>query len=301
MTSSIPAASLSPPVSKSGKFNDCQEKNSPTSVVALVEGPMSSDAETGTKHETTNESVSNLSKRMENAAFDEKKQYPLREIRSQIFRLIVGVGSLSTFFLDRFESDESVDIVGIHKREDDNETIVGMVNILEQILKLSDLLSLSLVLEAEMKIELNRRKYPVHLCKGKSGKYTEYSEHTGITKETGQDSMILNHNNEVCVGHDKSKYFISMIPLLTSRIREFASARDWHVYHTPRNLLLALTGELGELAELVQFKGDGRNCTLTNKEMEKLGQEMADVTIYLLRLADVCNFDLYDSIQRKNI
>lgn len=70
-------------------------------------------------------------------------------------------------------------------------------------------------------------------------------------------------------------------------IREFAWERRWNRYHLPRNLLLALLGELGELAEVFQWSPD-ESQPLTPELLDKAGQEIADVAIYLLRLADVC-------------
>ena len=86
---------------------------------------------------------------------------------------------------------------------------------------------------------------------------------------------------------------------MTERTRQFAVDRDWLRYHTPRNLLLALTGELGELAELFQFKGDHEDQSMLSvDEKDKMGQEIADVTIYLLRLADECGVSLKDEMMR---
>ena len=74
-------------------------------------------------------------------------------------------------------------------------------------------------------------------------------------------------------------------------ITAFAEAREWNRYHTPRNLVLALLGEVGELAELVQWDGDDdmdndKMCAAgaikhyTLPELDKLSQELADVAIY---------------------
>jgi NTP pyrophosphatase (non-canonical NTP hydrolase) len=97
------------------------------------------------------------------------------------------------------------------------------------------------------------------------------------------------------------------IPQLSSTIADFAQDRLWTRYHTPRNLVMALLGEVGELSELLQFKGDADDdqdydnpqkderksldlvSSLERKELDKLSQELADVSIYLLRLATVCN------------
>jgi len=81
---------------------------------------------------------------------------------------------------------------------------------------------------------------------------------------------------------------------ITLLIRNFASERLWNRYHTPRNIALALMGEVGELAELFQWKGDaGGEIELKEEELDKIGQEIADVSIYLLRLADVCHVALF--------
>ena len=87
---------------------------------------------------------------------------------------------------------------------------------------------------------------------------------------------------------------------ITLQTRQFAVEREWEQYHTPRNLLLALTGELGELAELFQWKGDTDDpLTLSLTEHDKVGQELADVTIYLCRLADVCGVSLSNEMPLK--
>jgi len=77
-------------------------------------------------------------------------------------------------------------------------------------------------------------------------------------------------------------------------IRTFTNERQWDLFHTPRNLLLALLGEVGELAELVQWSGDDGvvSDVLSEKTLDKVGQEIADVSIYLLRLCDVCRVPL---------
>ena len=70
-------------------------------------------------------------------------------------------------------------------------------------------------------------------------------------------------------------------------------------YHTPRNLLLALIGELGELAELFQWKGDVEDAWFPSiSEHDKVKQELADVTIYLCRLADVCGISLSEEMKK---
>ena len=89
-------------------------------------------------------------------------------------------------------------------------------------------------------------------------------------------------------------------------LRQFALERLWNRFHTPRNIALALIGEVGELAELFQWSGDTNDePTAGNsqfkglmsigwsaEQVDKVGQEIADVSIYLLRLADVSGVSL---------
>jgi dCTP diphosphatase len=83
--------------------------------------------------------------------------------------------------------------------------------------------------------------------------------------------------------------FLTELPALAQEIHVFASERNWAQLHTPRNLILALLGEVGELAELVQWKGDDDKIEFSSQALDKLSQELADVSIYLLRLATVCD------------
>eukprot|EP00899_Mesostigma_viride_P001860 jgi/Mesvir1/11675/Mv00069-RA.1 len=82
---------------------------------------------------------------------------------------------------------------------------------------------------------------------------------------------------------------------------EFAKLRDWDQFHTPRNLLLALVGEVGELSEIFQWRGEvsrGLN-DWSDKDKTHLGEELSDVLLYLVRLADVCGVDLDTAVMRK--
>ncbi|KAJ4831257.1 hypothetical protein Tsubulata_014573 [Turnera subulata] len=81
---------------------------------------------------------------------------------------------------------------------------------------------------------------------------------------------------------------------LRDRLAEFAEVRGWDQYHSPRNLLLALVGEVGELSEIFQWKGEvARGLpNWTSDDKEHLEEELSDVLLYLVRLADVCGLDL---------
>lgn len=88
---------------------------------------------------------------------------------------------------------------------------------------------------------------------------------------------------------------------VVARLRQFAAERDWDQFHSPRNLLLALTGEVGELASLVQWRTDAEvEQMLADQDgRRQLEEEVADVAIYLLRLADVCGIDLLSAVTDK--
>ena len=76
-------------------------------------------------------------------------------------------------------------------------------------------------------------------------------------------------------------------------LRRFAEARDWPRFHTPRNLLLALVGEVGELAELYQWDPP------EPPPADRVAEEVADVLIYLLRFADIAGVDVAKAVAAK--
>jgi len=88
---------------------------------------------------------------------------------------------------------------------------------------------------------------------------------------------------------------------LQKKMAEFARERDWDQFHSPRNLLLALVGEVGELSEIFQWKGEVPKGLpdWDAADKEHLGEELSDVLLYLVRLADICGVDLGDAVLRK--
>lgn len=96
-------------------------------------------------------------------------------------------------------------------------------------------------------------------------------------------------------------YRMSDFAALKQEIRQFADERDWAQFHDPKSLFIALTGEIGEVAELLQWlPADQARIRLHEPELhEPLQDELADVLIYLLRLADVTDVDLLSSARRK--
>jgi NTP pyrophosphatase (non-canonical NTP hydrolase) len=89
--------------------------------------------------------------------------------------------------------------------------------------------------------------------------------------------------------------------LLQARIREFARERDWEQFHSPKNLILALMGEVGELAEIVQWltPEEAMRVMENLSSANRIREELADVLIYVVRLADVLGVDLVDVADAK--
>ncbi len=82
-------------------------------------------------------------------------------------------------------------------------------------------------------------------------------------------------------------------------LARFADERDWAGFHTPKNLMLALVGEVGELASELQWKTEQQIAEVAGDERVRLGDELADVLFYVIRLADVLNVDLVVAAERK--
>lgn len=88
---------------------------------------------------------------------------------------------------------------------------------------------------------------------------------------------------------------------LRDRMRQFTAERDWERFHDPKSLVLALTGEVGELAEVFQWLPADQATALAGKEpiATQARDELADVLLYLVRLADVLGVDLHDAALNK--
>ena len=87
---------------------------------------------------------------------------------------------------------------------------------------------------------------------------------------------------------------------IQSKLDFFAKERDWDQYHSLRNLVLALVGEVGELAELLQWIDDSKvSAFLDDGGRDRLGEEIADVLLYLVRLADKAGVDLDLAVRQK--
>jgi dCTP diphosphatase len=97
----------------------------------------------------------------------------------------------------------------------------------------------------------------------------------------------------------KSALPIESLESLRDRLREFAREREWDQYHTPKNLSMALIAEAAELVEHFQWVEGKRSHILADKTRQSVEEELADILIYLVRIADKLDIDLYRSVERK--
>ena len=82
-------------------------------------------------------------------------------------------------------------------------------------------------------------------------------------------------------------------------LRQFAADRDWDQFHSPKNLAMALTAEAGELLEQFQWLTESESSNPDTQKREAIADELADVFIYLIRLADKLDIDLIEAAFRK--
>ena len=81
--------------------------------------------------------------------------------------------------------------------------------------------------------------------------------------------------------------------------RRFAEDRDWDQFHSPKNLVMALAGEVGELSECFQWLSEEKSLTLGKDELQAVREEAADILLYLVRLADKLDIDLVQAAREK--
>nr|WP_306394662.1 nucleotide pyrophosphohydrolase [Massilia sp. REN29] len=88
---------------------------------------------------------------------------------------------------------------------------------------------------------------------------------------------------------------------LRDLVRVFVDERDWDQFHTPKNLASALSVEAAELLEHFQWLPSGRVEELGAAKLNEVRHEMADVLVYLVRLADKLDVDLFAAVEEKMV
>ncbi|MGI5269478.1 nucleotide pyrophosphohydrolase [Nonomuraea sp. CA-218870] len=86
---------------------------------------------------------------------------------------------------------------------------------------------------------------------------------------------------------------------LAERMRVFAEVREWERFHTPKNLAMALAGEVGELVAELQWLTPDESRSPDPETLSRITAELGDVTAYLVRLADVLGVDLVAAAHAK--
>ncbi len=88
---------------------------------------------------------------------------------------------------------------------------------------------------------------------------------------------------------------------LRDALRAFAAERHWQAFHTPKNLSMALIKEAAEIVEHFQWQTAEESLALTPEQQAAVGEEIADVLMYLVQLADILNIDPLAAAREKII
>lgn len=86
---------------------------------------------------------------------------------------------------------------------------------------------------------------------------------------------------------------------LRDKLRAFIEERDWQQFHTPKNLSMAMAGEAAEILEIFQWLTSEQSRALPVDKMEEVREEIGDVLIYLIRLADELGIDPMEAAYQK--
>ncbi|WP_339670971.1 nucleotide pyrophosphohydrolase [Dasania marina] len=86
---------------------------------------------------------------------------------------------------------------------------------------------------------------------------------------------------------------------IKNKLRVFASDRDWDQFHSPKNLVMALSVEVAELVEPFQWMSEEGSKNLSNDTLDEVADEIADVQLYLIRLADKLGVDILKAVENK--
>lgn len=88
---------------------------------------------------------------------------------------------------------------------------------------------------------------------------------------------------------------------LTLAMRDFATERDWDQFHSPKNLSMALAGETAELLDCFRWLTETASYQLDDKQHQAVQEELADILLFTVRLADKLNIDLMAAAEQKMV
>jgi len=86
---------------------------------------------------------------------------------------------------------------------------------------------------------------------------------------------------------------------LIQAVREFREERDWEQFRSPKNLSMALIVEAAELVEHFQWLTEEQSAGLSQRKIDEISEELADILIYLVRIADKLDVDLFTAVLKK--
>jgi len=92
---------------------------------------------------------------------------------------------------------------------------------------------------------------------------------------------------------------VSDLEEIKLKARHFAAQRDWNQFHSPKNLVMALGVEAAELSEIFQWLTEEQSGQLSEEMRARVADEIADVQVYLVRLADRLEIDIASSVTAK--
>jgi len=92
---------------------------------------------------------------------------------------------------------------------------------------------------------------------------------------------------------------LDALETLKLAMRKFAEERDWEQFHSPKNLSMALAGETTELLDCFRWLTEEASYELDEKQQQAVREELADVLLFTVRLADKLNIDLFDAAEKK--
>ena len=99
--------------------------------------------------------------------------------------------------------------------------------------------------------------------------------------------------------HDETARSEDSLSAIANRLRTFRDEREWERFHTPRNLAMSIAIECGELLEHFQWVSDDDIAAHVAERQQEVADELADVAIYVIQLADALGISLPDAIAKK--
>lgn len=227
--------------------------------------------------------------------------------RNVLLALVGEVGELAEIFQWKGEVSE-----GLPELSDGEKEHVGqeLSDVLLYLIDLSQRCRTDLSRAVKCKMVANAKKYPADKAYGRAGKYTDYqqnienntsNESKGQAMEEKRLDDIPNENQ----GTNKSDidFHFSALSLEDLRImfKNFVEERNWAQFHSPRNVLLDLVAEVGELAEIFQWKGEVTEGLpeLSEDEQKHVAEELSDVLTCLVSLSQRCRIDLSQAVKDK--